>query len=218
MPQRFDLLVFDWDGTLMDSAAIIVDSIQRACRDLDLRVPDDAAARQIIGLGLRDALSTLVPELPESSYGRLADRYRHYYLSRDNAISLFAGAMEAVTALNEAGFLLAVATGKSRVGLNRALANTGLAQYFHASRCADECFSKPHPAMLREIMTDLAVAPERTLMIGDTTHDLQMAANAEVASIAAAYGAHPRDELESMNPIATLNSFPELCEWLWTHA
>lgn len=218
MPRRFELLVFDWDGTLMDSAGAIVDSIQRACRDLDLRVPDEASARHIIGLGLRDALAMLLPELHESGYGGLVERYRHYYLSRDQAIPLFEGAQEAVRMLNQAGFLLGVATGKSRAGLDRALAHTGLAPYFHASRCADECFSKPHPAMLQEIMDELAVEPERTLMIGDTTHDLQMAANAGVASLAAAYGAHPRENLESLGPIATVGSFTELREWLRSHA
>jgi phosphoglycolate phosphatase len=218
MPKRFELLVFDWDGTLMDSAEIIVDSIQRACSDLGLRVPDDAAARHIIGLGLKDALSTLVPELPAGEYGRLAERYRHYYLARDQSIPLFDGAPEALRVLNERGFLLAVATGKSRAGLNRALANTGLAPYFHASRCADECFSKPHPAMLQEIMGELGVAPARTLMIGDTTHDLQMAANAGVAGLAALYGAHPREDLEALGPLAAAASIAELRAWLEAHA
>ena len=218
MPKRFDLLVFDWDGTLMDSAGAIVFSIQAACRDLALPVPDEASARHIIGLGLRDALSTLLPDLPEAGYGRLVQRYRHYYLARDHEIPLFEGAAEEVRGLARAGFLLAVATGKSRQGLNRALTHTGLGQYFHASRCADECHSKPHPSMLQEIMDELAAAPERTLMIGDTTHDLQMAANAGVAGLAVAYGAHPRANLEAMAPVATLDTFPELRRWLESHA
>lgn len=218
MPKRFDLLVFDWDGTLMDSAGTIVFSIQASCRDLGLPVPDEAAARYIIGLGLRDALSTLLPDLPETGYARLVERYRHYYLARDHEIPLFEGAAEVIRALVRAGFLLAVATGKSRQGLNRALASTGLADYFHASRCADECFSKPHPAMLREIMEELDTPPRRTLMIGDTTHDLQMAANAGVAGLAVAYGAHPRESLEAMSPVATLATFCELRQWLKAHA
>ena len=218
MPKRFDLLVFDWDGTLMDSAGAIVFSIQSACRDLGLPVPDEPAARHIIGLGLRDALTTLLPDLPQAGYARLVERYRHYYLARDQEIPLFEGAANVVRGLARAGFLLAVATGKSRQGLNRALAHTGLAGCFHASRCADECFSKPHPGMLKEIMAELDTPPGRTLMIGDTTHDLQMAANAGVAGLAVAYGAHPRESLEAMSPVATLATFCELRQWLNAHA
>jgi phosphoglycolate phosphatase len=218
MPKRFDLLVFDWDGTLMDSAGAIVSSIQAACRDLGLPVPDDAAARHIIGLGLRDALSSLQPGLPEADYAPLVERYRHYYLAQDREIPLFEGAAETIRSLSDAGFLLAVATGKGRQGLNRALTHTGLGQYFHASRCADECHSKPHPSMLEELMDELAAAPERTLMIGDTTHDLQMAANAGVAGLAVAYGAHPRMNLEAMAPVATLDTFSDLRRWLESHA
>jgi phosphoglycolate phosphatase len=218
MPKRFELLVFDWDGTLMDSAGAIVFSIQAACADLGLPVPGEAAARHIIGLGLRDALTTLLPGLPEAEYPALVERYRHYYLARDREILLFEGAAETVRGLAAAGFLLAVATGKSRQGLNRALAHTGLGPYFHASRCADECHSKPHPSMLEEIMDELAAAPERTLMIGDTTHDLLMAANAGVSSLAVAYGAHPREDLEALAPVATVESLPELRQWLDAHA
>lgn len=218
MPKRFELLVFDWDGTLMDSAEAIVVSMQAACADLGLPVPGEAAARHIIGLGLRDALTTLLPELPERDYPALVERYRHHYLGRDQDISLFEGAAETIRDLSEGGFLLAVATGKSRHGLNRALTHSGLGHYFHASRCADECFSKPHPSMLEEIMDELAAAPERTLMIGDTTHDLLMAINAGVAGLAVAYGAHPRQDLEALAPVATVDSFAELRRWLEIHA
>lgn len=218
MPKRFDLLIFDWDGTLMDSAGTIVASIQSACRDLGLRIPDEASSRHIIGLGLRDALMRLLPEVMEADHGRLVERYRHYYLGRDAEIPLFEGVREALAELRTAGFLLAVATGKSRPGLNRALATTGLADCFHASRCADECFSKPHPEMLEELLEELAVPPQRALMIGDTTHDLQMAANAGVASVAAAYGAHPREDLEALLPLAVAASFAELRAWLEAHA
>ncbi|HET9700766.1 MAG TPA: HAD-IA family hydrolase [Burkholderiales bacterium] len=218
MPKRFELLVFDWDGTLMDSAGAIVVSIQAACADLGLPVPGETAARHIIGLGLRDALTTLLPDLAQHDYPPLVERYRHHYLGRDQDIALFEGAAEAVRDLSGSGFLLAVATGKSRQGLNRALTQTGLGDFFHASRCADECFSKPHPSMLEEIMDELAAAPERTLMIGDTTHDLQMAVNAGVAGLAVAYGAHPRPDLEALAPLATVDSFAELRRWLETHA
>jgi len=218
MPKRFDLLVFDWDGTLMDSAATIVHSIQSACRDLDLPVPSDSEASHIIGLGLVEAMQALLPGLDPSDYDALVDRYRHHYLGRDEAISLFAGVEESLGELEEAGFLLAVATGKARRGLDRALGHSGVGRHFHASRCADECFSKPHPQMLLELMDELGTPPGKTLMIGDTTHDLQMALNAGVASVGAAYGAHPRENLEALSPLACLGDYAALHRWLAEHA
>lgn len=218
MAKRFDLLVFDWDGTLLDSAGAIVAAIQAACRDLDLPEPSDERARHVIGLGLGEALRHAVPELPEQRYPQMVDRYRHHYLSRDQELRLFDGAAELVAGLADAGFALAVATGKSRVGLDRALKASGLGDYFQASRCADECFSKPHPQMLEELMQEFAVAPERTLMIGDTTHDLQMALNAGVASLGVAYGAHPAAALDALAPLARLQKVEDLAAWLRTHA
>ncbi len=218
MAKRFDLLVFDWDGTLLDSAGAIVAAIQAACRDLELPEPSDERARHVIGLGLGEALRHAVPELPEQRYPQMVDRYRHHYLSRDHELRLFDGAAELVAELAGAGFSLAVATGKSRVGLDRALKASGLGAYFQASRCADECFSKPHPQMLEELMQEFAVAPERTLMIGDTTHDLQMALNAGVASLGVAYGAHPAAALDALAPLARLQKVEELAAWLRTHA
>lgn len=218
MAKRFDLLVFDWDGTLLDSAGAIVVAIQAACRDLELPEPSDERARHVIGLGLGEALRHAVPELPEQRYPQMVDRYRHHYLSRDHELRLFDGAAELVAELAGAGFTLAVATGKSRVGLDRALKASGLGAYFQASRCADECFSKPHPQMLEELMQEFAVAPERTLMIGDTTHDLQMALNAGVASLGVAYGAHPAAALDALAPLARLQKVEELAAWLRTHA
>lgn len=218
MAKRFDLLVFDWDGTLLDSAGAIVAAIQAACRDLELPEPSDERARHVIGLGLGEALRHAVPELPEQRYPQMVDRYRHHYLSRDHELRLFDGAAELVAELAGAGFTLAVATGKSRVGLDRALKASGLGAYFQASRCADECFSKPHAQMLEELMQEFAVAPERTLMIGDTTHDLQMALNAGVASLGVAYGAHPAAALDALAPLARLQKVEELAAWLRTHA
>lgn len=218
MAKRFDLLVFDWDGTLLDSAGAIVAAIQAACRDLELPEPSDERARHVIGLGLGEALRHAVPELPEQRYPQMVDRYRHHYLSRDHELRLFDGAAELVAELAGAGFALAVATGKSRVGLDRALKASGLGAYFQASRCADECFSKPHPQMLEELMQEFSVAPERTLMIGDTTHDLQMALNAGVASLGVAYGAHPAAALDALAPLARLQKVEELAAWLRTHA
>ena len=218
MARRYELIVFDWDGTLLDSASAIVEAIQSACRDLGIPEPSDARARHVIGLGLSDAMRHAVPELAPDDYGRMVERYRHHYLSRDHELRLFEGVEGMLAQLAEAGFLLAVATGKSRIGLDRALRTSGLGPRFVASRCADECFSKPHPQMLEELMDELAVAPERTIMIGDTTHDLQMARNAGVDSIGVAYGAHPRAALEALTPRVIANEIAELQAWLMNNA
>ncbi len=218
MPKRFDLLVFDWDGTLMDSAAVITASLQAACGDLGLRVPSDGNARFIIGLGLHDAMAHVLPELDQAEYPRVAERYRHHFLLRDSETALFPGAAETVQELHAAGFKLAIATGKGRRGLDRALEATGIASYFHATRCADEGYSKPHPGMLEVLMAMLEVACDRTLMIGDTTHDMAMAQNARVARLGAAYGAHPRQELLAFEPVACVDGFSELRAWLLAHA
>ncbi|TSA10760.1 MAG: HAD family hydrolase [Betaproteobacteria bacterium] len=214
MPKRFELLVFDWDGTLMDSAAAIIASIQESCRDLGLAVPARERAAHVIGLGLKDALSYAAPELPLEDYGKLAERYRHHYLARDPDIELFPGMREMLARLKQRGYLLAVATGKSRAGLERVLAATELKQYFDSSRCADETHSKPHPAMLQELMQELQIEPEVTLMIGDTAHDLQMALSAGVPALAVSYGAHPRDGLTGFNPLACIDTPQELAPWL----
>lgn len=214
----FDLLVFDWDGTLMDSAAAITLSLQSACRDLDLPVPGEERARYVIGLGLDDAMSHILPGLDPWHYPRVRERYRVHFLAHDAGTTLFPGAAETVAALHEAGFLLAVATGKSRRGLDRALGATGLRPYFHATRCADEASSKPHPAMLLELMEELGVASDRTLMIGDTTHDMGMARAARVARLAAAYGAHAKETLLEYEPLACVGNFDELRLWLAQNA
>lgn len=216
--RRYDLIVFDWDGTLMDSAGLIVDSIRRAAQDLGLPAPDEADCRHIIGLGLGEALDRLFPGLSRAQHAPLVERYRYHYLGRDAHIPLFPGAGELVRRLHGAGHFLGVATGKSRKGLERVLGYTGLGHYFHATRCADECFSKPHPQMLEELMAALGVARERTLMIGDTSHDLQMAANAGVAALAVSYGAHQRDDLVAHEPLACLDSVEELKTWLENYA
>lgn len=214
MQNNFDLIVFDWDGTLMDSAAAIVHAIQAASRDLGLPEPADRQARHVIGLGLYDALKRAVPDLPEQEYPRMVERYRHHYLSRDHELSLFAGVEELMEELAQRGYRLAVATGKSRLGLDRALAHSGLGAYFHALRCADQCHSKPHPQMLEELMEELGAVPERTLMIGDTTHDLQMARNAGTAGLGVSYGAHLLEDLQALAPLACLDTVEELQAWL----
>ncbi|MDT3735643.1 MAG: HAD-IA family hydrolase [Denitratisoma sp.] len=217
MGRNYQLVVFDWDGTLLDSAGAIVTCMQAAAIDLGLTPPDEKTARQVIGLGLHDALSQALPGVPSGEYKRIAERYRHHYLSRDHELSLFSGAHELVGELHESGCLLGVATGKSRLGLNRALEASGLKGFFHATRCADECSSKPAPDMLLEIMDELGAAPDQTLMVGDTTHDLQMAKNAGVDALAVGYGAHPREALQAERPLGLFDEFAQLTEWLRRH-
>jgi phosphoglycolate phosphatase len=211
---RYPVLVFDWDGTLMDSTGAIVESLQNACVDIGLERPSTERSRYIIGLGLRDALHHLVPDLKEQDYGRLIERYRIHFLARDHARALFAGVPEALQALVQKGHLLAVATGKGRRGLDRELTQFGLRSYFVTSRCADEGSAKPHPGMLLAIMNELFVEPEQVLMIGDTTHDMQMALNAGVKGLAVSYGAHSADALRAVGPQACVDSLAELLAWL----
>jgi phosphoglycolate phosphatase len=217
-PRRYKLLVFDWDGTLIDSAPTIVACIQSACLDLGLDVPDDARASHVIGLGLHDALAHAVPGLAPSEYGKVAERYRHHFLMRDPQMALFAGTREMLHGLRERGHVLAIATGKSRAGLSRGLETTGLEALFAAFRCADQCSSKPAPDMLHELMDELEVTPERTLMIGDTIHDLQMAANAGVGAVAVCHGAHPQDALVAQHPLGCVRDTSELRAWLTENA
>jgi phosphoglycolate phosphatase len=218
MPRRFELLVFDWDGTLIDSTGAIAACIQEAARDLGLAVPDDQRARHVIGLGLSDALAYAVPDLPVSEYGRMAERYRHHFLARDAALPLFDGSRELLDALRARGHRLAIATGKSRAGLVRALGHLNLGGIFAATRCADQCSPKPAPDMLIELMDELGTTAERTLMIGDTAHDLVMAANAGVAAVAVGYGAHPAEELVALGPLMLARSTAELATWLDANA
>ncbi|WP_028312959.1 HAD family hydrolase [Derxia gummosa] len=217
-PRRYDLIVFDWDGTLMDSTPTIAQSIQLACRDLGLPVPSRERASHVIGLGLHDALRYAVPDLDEARIPELVERYRFHYLGRDHELVLFAGAHEMLLRLKERGFFLGVATGKSRLGLTRALGVAGIGQLFDATRCADESFSKPHPGMLLDLTDLLGVERGRALMIGDTTHDLQMAANARVDGLGVAWGAHPRAELEASPSLGVFASVPELAGWLEANA
>ncbi|MBI4755127.1 MAG: HAD-IA family hydrolase [Betaproteobacteria bacterium] len=214
MARRYELIVFDWDGTLLDSAATIVACIQLACTDLGVEPPTAERARFVIGLGLQDALGVAVPQLEAAQYGRLAERYRHHFLSRDQELELFPGAFDLVSWLHAKGLLLGVATGKSRLGLDRSLAASGLRKFFHCTRCADETHPKPHPAMLREIMERFDVHPGQTLMIGDTTHDLQMARAAGTDAVAVGFGAHPREALLAEGPLAYVESVGDLGQWL----
>lgn len=215
MTQRFNLLVFDWDGTLMDSEARIVACIQAAIGDLALEPRDVASIRNIIGLGLHEAISTLYPGSGSTLHEAMTDRYRYHFLTANPTRSeLFPGAEETVRGLSQAGFLLAVATGKGRRGLDKVLEETGLGQYFHATRCSDETFSKPHPQMLEELMDELGVEPNETLMIGDTEYDMQMATNARTYSLAVSYGVHEKERLLRHSPLHCLDAIDELGAWL----
>jgi phosphoglycolate phosphatase len=213
MGKCYDLIVFDWDGTVMDSTAVISGSIQSACRDLALPVPDDETARHVIGLGLDQALRYAVPDATDEIRPELVERYRYHFLLQDKHMPLFEGARETITGLHGDGYMLGVATGKSRAGLERAMDSTEMKSYFHAVRTADMTHSKPHPAMLLELMQELGAGAESTLMIGDTTHDLQMAINANVDVIALGHGAHPPEQLLALEPLAYTESFAELQAW-----
>lgn len=218
MPRRFELLVFDWDGTLMDSTAAIAEALQAACAELKLPVPSSQDARYVIGLGLSDAMRHLLPQLDEHDYPRLVERYRHHFLQRDGSTTLFDGAREMLQELSDDGYLLAVATGKSRRGLDRALTDSGLMSLFHTTRCADEGFAKPHPGMLIAVMDRLATPAEATLMIGDTTHDLEMAQAAGVAAVALTQGAHQRAALARCQPLLMADNLKMFRDWLYHHA
>jgi phosphoglycolate phosphatase len=209
------LVVFDWDGTLMDSEARIVACLRATGEDLGLPARPDADLRDVIGLGLREAIASLHPDAGPAVQRDFADRYRHHFLAAEGqASTLFRGALELVNDLHRRGLLLAVATGKGRRGLDRAFAEQGCAHLFHASRCADETFSKPHPRMLIEIMEVLEVTAAETLMIGDTEYDLQMAHSAGVAAAAVSYGVHPRHRLLQHGPLICAADLAELTAWL----
>lgn len=216
--QKFDLIVFDWDGTLMDSTATIVKCIQSAAKDIGVKPPSDQAASQVIGLRLAEAMQSVVPDIDPALYPKLVERYRYHYLTKDHELVLFDGVRDMLTELSQAGYFLAVATGKSRVGLNRALNAVGLLSMFDATRCADETFSKPHPAMLQELTRELGQDLRRTVMIGDTTHDLLMASNAGAVGVAVEYGAHPVHQLQACKPAFSAKTVAELHQWLHENA
>jgi phosphoglycolate phosphatase len=211
----FKLIVFDWDGTLMDSEAKIVACIQAAFEDIGKRPPSREAARDVIGLGLTEAMSKLWPEADDNQCSRVADRYRHHFLGAgETPSSLFPGTLELVDWLLQQDHLLAVATGKSRRGLDTAMSEAGLEHYFHATRCADETFSKPNPEMLLQIMGELGVGSAETLMVGDTEYDMQMAKNAGTSALAVCYGVHDRERLLAQRPLACLETLSEMRSWL----
>lgn len=215
--RRFDLIAFDWDGTLFDSTAIITRCIQAAVRDVGGTVPTDQEASYVIGMGLMQALAHAAPDVPKDRYPALGDRYRHHYFAIQHEISLFDGILPMLDRLKARGYWLAVATGKSRRGLDEALGTVALSGRFDASRTADQTAGKPDPLMLRELMAEFDASPQRTLMIGDTTHDLQMARNAGCASVAVSYGAHDPAAFAELGPLYVAHSVTELDDWLGRH-
>lgn len=217
-PRAFDLVVFDWDGTLFDSTRIIVDCIQRAVVDVGGARPSDGAAAYVIGMALVPALAKAAPDVPAERYPELAARYRHHYIQHQDDIALFPGVIDMLRALRSRNHWLAIATGKSRRGLDEALHAVELRGMFDGSRTADETAGKPDPRMLNELIREFGVEPARTLMIGDTTHDLEMAGHAGCASVGVSYGAHEPAEFGRHGPCAVVHSVAELAGWLAAHA
>jgi phosphoglycolate phosphatase len=215
--RRFDLIVFDWDGTLFDSTGLIVRCIQAACADVGTDVPSDRDASYVIGLGLADALRHAAPALPRERYRELADRYRRHYMASQHDLVLFEGTLAMLQGLKARDHWLGVATGKTRRGLDEALQSAELRGLFDATRTADETAGKPDPLMLLELMRELGSSPERTLMVGDTTHDLQLAKNAGCPSVAVSFGAHEPEAFVEFAPLHVAHSTAELDTWLARH-
>ena len=216
--RRFDLIAFDWDGTLFDSTALITRCIQLAVGDVGGTVPTREAAAYVIGLGLMQALAHAAPDVPSTKYAELGTRYKQHYALHQDDISLFDGVLPLLAALKEQQHILTVATGKSRRGLDDALQAVELQGVFDGSRTADETSGKPHPLMLQELMAEFGVSQDRVLMIGDTTHDLQMALNAGCASVGVSYGAHEPASFDVLKPLYVAHSVPDLHQWLLAHA
>jgi phosphoglycolate phosphatase len=214
----YSVIVFDWDGTLMDSTVGITIAIQEAARDVGMPVPSPEVASHVIGLGLQDLLRGAVPLLPSERSHEFVAAFRNHFQAQEEAMGLFPGIPELLDELCLRNLRLAIATGKSRRGLEHALRATGLEGYFSATRCAEETNEKPHPAMLLELMDELAVDRHGMLMIGDTSHDLDMAQRAGVDGLAVGYGAHPLETLSAMHTRACVGSVNELRLWLSKNA
>ncbi|MDH5648959.1 MAG: HAD-IA family hydrolase [Gammaproteobacteria bacterium] len=215
MRQNYDLIVFDWDGTLMDSEAKIVRCFEQAVADVGLSYPGNAAVRQIIGLGLKEAIERLLPGTSAKERDQVAEQYRQHFLHLDTTtMEFFPKVHEGLQQLESHGYMMAVATGKARRGLDRLLKQWDMANRFVATRCADEAFSKPHPKMLEDLLDQTGVSAERAIMVGDTTFDMEMARNAGTDRLAVCYGVHAREQLMAYDPLACLDSFEEVCQWL----
>ncbi|MGR9100087.1 MAG: HAD-IA family hydrolase [Gammaproteobacteria bacterium] len=211
MKYRYQLIIFDWDGTLIDSIDWIVSCLQNAAQECRLDVPDEAAARDIIGLSLKNAMARLFPDIDDEIQSRLLQSYSRHFFSREmSKRNLFSGVYDMLIELKSLGYQLGVATGKTRAGLQKALQLTETNDLFNATRCADETASKPDPRMLHEIIEQLDVDARNVLMVGDSTHDLQMAMNAGIDALAVSCGAHSSAILEKFNPLACLRQTADL--------
>lgn len=213
--KKYDLIIFDWDGTIIDSEAHIIHSMREAIAELGLAVPADQEVRHIIGLSLEKAILALFPDLSADDVTRLGDAYRrHFFNEANDASELFAGAADVIRDLHANGYYLAVATGKGRRGLDMALQTTGLAPYFHITRCADETSSKPDPQMLDEILTDLDIEASKAVMIGDTSYDMEMASNMKMDSVAVTYGMHDKAHLKQSQPTYFIDNIQQLSQYV----
>jgi phosphoglycolate phosphatase len=215
---RYELVIFDWDGTLMDSTGLIAACIQQSCRDMGLAVPAENEAKWVIGLGFLQSVEHVAPGLDRARQLELAESYRRHFVAREHEAPLFAGIPELLAALRARERRMAVATGKARRGLDRALASSGLAPFFEATRCADEGFPKPHPDMVLRLLEATGVEPARAVLVGDTTHDLELAANAGVDAVAVCYGAHDEALLRARAARHYAASVEDLSRWLERHA
>ena len=215
MKNRFDLIIFDWDGTLIDSIDWIASCLQNAAKHCGLIIPDSQAAKDVIGLSIKKAMETLFPDTDDTVQQQLVASYSHeYHAKQISKTDLFPGVYDMLVHLNRGGYQLAVATGKNRAGLQKALQATGTEELFCITRCADETASKPDPKMLNEIIRHTKIANERTLMVGDSIHDLQMAVNAQISFVAVSCGAHPEEFLLQHNPLLCLQNPAQLLAYL----
>ncbi len=219
MQKKYKLYIFDWDGTLMDSQQQIVSTLRQTIIECQLEDRTDNELKDVIGLGLHQAIAQLYPRLSEQQITHVANVYRAYFLAEDTpSAHLFDGVLEMIEQLHQSGIMLAVATGKGRRGLDKNLADSGLSRYFHASRCADETRSKPHPQMLEELLDEFALAADQALMIGDSIYDLQMAANIHMDAVAVSYGVHEVARLKQFNPLTICDNVKHLQNFLLTHS
>jgi phosphoglycolate phosphatase len=216
--KQFDLVVWDWDGTIADSTGMITQALIKAADEAGLPALSEERARSIIGLGLRESIEVLYGDIPEFQAQALANNYQRLYYANENNILLFAGIADTIATLDRKGCKQAVATGKGRRGLNTALQQSGLSKFFNATKTVDECFSKPHPQMLDELMDDLVVMPERTLMIGDSQYDMQMGKNAGVITAAVSYGSQTASHLQQYSPDHLFHDVATLSAWLLEQA
>lgn len=215
---RYKLIIFDWDGTLVDSTGRIVDSMQQAAKAVGLPAISDLAVKHIIGLGLPEAIRTLWPSISEDALKELALQYAHFFVTESKVeMSLYNGARDLLKELMLRGFVLAVATGKSRRGLDRMMRDMKLGHLFAITRCADETRSKPNPLMLHEILESMSITPQEALMVGDTSFDLDMANAANINAVAMTHGAHDIPRLTNSNPIAVCHNINELRDWIITN-